>query len=197
MSEGCPFRCKSKVPQWKCCLSGISMYCSATIAFESLKFHFCGTPSRIGRRDLPVEEKMEFVKKSVSWISSNNIMDSCFVLNYGYEFPLPWPQVWIWLLKRQESPKPNHGYKSLLKSPLKYFCLAFCLAFKGTLKGTTRLLLCLRIYTRKGTFRVALFTATIQVRMRLDIADTGFLSVPGSHGMNVPSTCTIVIIAGK
>ena len=33
--------------------------------------------------------------------------------------------------------------------------------------------------------------------MRLDIADTGFLSVPGSHGMNVPSTCTIIIIAGK
>ena len=35
--------------------------------------------------------------------------------------------------------------------------------------------------------------------MHLDNADTGngLQLVPGSHGMNVPSTCTIVIIAGK
>ena len=34
--------------------------------------------------------------------------------------------------------------------------------------------------------------------MRLDDEDTGngLLLVPGSYGMNVPSTCTIVIIAG-
>ena len=103
--------------------------------FESLKLHFCGTPSRFGRRALPVQEKMEFVKKSVSWISSNNIMDTCFVLNYGYEFPLPWPQVWIWLLKRQELPKPNHGYKSLLKSPLKYFARPFAWPLRGLWRG--------------------------------------------------------------
>ena len=36
---------------------------------------------------------MEFVKTSVSWISGKDIMDTCFVLNYGYEAPLPWPQV--------------------------------------------------------------------------------------------------------
>ena len=35
--------------------------------------------------------------------------------------------------------------------------------------------------------------------MQLDNAETrnGLQLVPGSHGMNVPSTCTIVIIAGK
>ena len=38
-------------------------------------------------------EKMEFVSKSVSWIEGRDIMDSCFVLNFGYEAPLPWPQV--------------------------------------------------------------------------------------------------------
>ena len=35
--------------------------------------------------------------------------------------------------------------------------------------------------------------------MQLDNEDTHnrLQLVPGSHGMNVPSTCTIVIIAGK
>ena len=33
-----------------------------------------------------------------------------------------------------------------------------------------------------------------QVRMRLDY---GLQPVPGTFGMNVPNTCTIVIIAGK
>ena len=36
---------------------------------------------------------MEFVSKSVHWINGQDIMDTCFVLNYGYEAPLPWPQV--------------------------------------------------------------------------------------------------------
>ena len=39
------------------------------------------------------EEIMEFVSKSVHWINGQDIMDTCFVLNYGYEAPLPWPQV--------------------------------------------------------------------------------------------------------
>ena len=42
---------------------------------------------------LSVGEKLEFVKTSVSWISSKDIMDTCFILNFGYEAPLPWPQV--------------------------------------------------------------------------------------------------------
>ena len=35
--------------------------------------------------------------------------------------------------------------------------------------------------------------------MQLDYAETGkgLQLVPGSYGMNVPSTCTIVFIAGK
>ena len=39
------------------------------------------------------EEKFEFVSKSVHWIQGQNIVGTCFVLNYGYEAPLPWPQV--------------------------------------------------------------------------------------------------------
>ena len=46
-------------------------------------------------RVLPEAEKLEFVKTSVAWIQGQDIMDSCFILNYGYEAPLPWPQVSI------------------------------------------------------------------------------------------------------
>ena len=38
-------------------------------------------------------EKLEFVSKTVSWIQGHDIMDTCFILNFGYEAPLPWPQV--------------------------------------------------------------------------------------------------------
>ena len=41
------------------------------------------------------EEKLEFVSNSVSWIQGKDIMDSCFILNFGYEASLPWPQVSI------------------------------------------------------------------------------------------------------
>ena len=41
------------------------------------------------------EEKWEFVKTSVSWIYSKDKIDSCFILNFGYEAPIPWPQVSI------------------------------------------------------------------------------------------------------
>ena len=46
-------------------------------------------------RVLPKEEKLEFVKTSVAWIQGQDIMDTCFVLNFGYEATLPWPQVAI------------------------------------------------------------------------------------------------------
>ena len=39
------------------------------------------------------EEKLEFIRTTVSWIEGKDIMDTCFVLNFGYEDPLPWPQV--------------------------------------------------------------------------------------------------------
>ena len=47
------------------------------------------------KRVLSYEEKFEFVRTTVSWISSKrkDIMDTCFILNFGYEAPLPWPQV--------------------------------------------------------------------------------------------------------
>ena len=44
-------------------------------------------------RVLPETEKLEFVSKFVSWIQGHDIMDTCFILNFGYEAPLPWPQV--------------------------------------------------------------------------------------------------------
>ena len=46
-------------------------------------------------RGLPKAEKIEFVKTSVAWIQGQDSMDSCFVLNFGYVGPLPWPQVRI------------------------------------------------------------------------------------------------------
>ena len=44
-------------------------------------------------RVLPDTEELEFVSTSVSWIQGHDIMDTCFILNFGYEAPLPWPQV--------------------------------------------------------------------------------------------------------
>ena len=41
------------------------------------------------------EEKLEFIRTTVSWIEGKDIMDTCFVLNFGFEAPLPWPQVKI------------------------------------------------------------------------------------------------------
>ena len=42
---------------------------------------------------LTEDEKFDFVKTSVSWIEGEDIMDKCFVLNFGYNAPVPWPQV--------------------------------------------------------------------------------------------------------
>ena len=52
-------------------------------------------PNNTLRRVLSDEEQLEFVKTSVSWIQGQDIMDTCFILNFGYETPLPWPQVYI------------------------------------------------------------------------------------------------------
>ena len=99
------------------------------------------------RRVLTNDEKLEFVKTSVSWISSKDKKDNCFILNFGCEVPLPWPQV------------ISEYIKDLL---------------------------------------LILITFNNQVRMRLDDEDTGSVQlVPQTHGMDVPSACTIVIIAGK
>ena len=87
-------------------------------------------PKNTLEKFLTNEEKLAFVKASVSWISSKDIMDTCFVLNFGYEALLPWPQVCISLIKTQEMGE-------------------------------------------------------------------GLRLVPETHSMDVPSACTIVIIAGK
>ena len=42
---------------------------------------------------LTEDEKFDFVKTSVSWIEGEDIMNKCFVLNFGYNAPVPWPQV--------------------------------------------------------------------------------------------------------
>ena len=44
-------------------------------------------------KNVPAEENFSFVRKSVYWIEGRDVMDTCFVLNFGYEAPLPWPQV--------------------------------------------------------------------------------------------------------
>ena len=48
------------------------------------------------------EEKLEFLKTSVSWIEGRDIMESCFTLNFGYEAPLPWPQVYSHNMRNKE-----------------------------------------------------------------------------------------------
>ena len=52
-------------------------------------------PKNTLRRVLTDVEKLEFIKTTVSWISSQEKMNTCFILNFGYEAPLPWPQVKI------------------------------------------------------------------------------------------------------
>ena len=54
-------------------------------------------PNNTLRRALSDAEKLEFVSKSVSWIQGKDTMDRCFILNFGYEAALPWPQVSILL----------------------------------------------------------------------------------------------------
>ena len=51
---------------------------------------------------------------------------------------------------------------------------------------------------RSGSKRFIYYLINKQVRLRLPDEDSekGLKLVPGSHGMNVPSACTIVIIAG-
>ena len=46
-------------------------------------------------RVLPEAEKLEVVKTSVAWIQGQDILDTCFVLNFGYVGHLTWPQVTI------------------------------------------------------------------------------------------------------
>ena len=59
-------------------------------------------------RVLPDTEKLDFVSKSVSWIQGKDITDSCFILNYGYEAPLPWPQVLSNYISRIPTARPPH-----------------------------------------------------------------------------------------
>ena len=50
-------------------------------------------PNYTFRRVLIDKEKFEFVKTFASWIEKRDIIDNCFVLNFGYVAPFPWPQV--------------------------------------------------------------------------------------------------------
>ena len=61
------------------------------ISFEYLKGFLIQNTFRMV---LPEEEKMEFVRAAVTWMSGMNIMDNSFVLNFGYEALFPWPQVY-------------------------------------------------------------------------------------------------------
>ena len=46
-------------------------------------------------RDIPSSEKLDLIRISVNWIQNKDIMDSCFILNFGYEASLSWPQVQV------------------------------------------------------------------------------------------------------
>ena len=55
--------------------------------------HFVNKRPNTSRMVLLEKEKFEFVKTFVYWTEERDVMDSCFTLNFGYEAPLPWPQV--------------------------------------------------------------------------------------------------------
>ena len=67
--------------------------------------------NKTSRRILNAREKLDFVRTTVAWISSKDIMDSCFILNFGYEAPLPWPQVSIWLWTQAQVRCPPNSTK--------------------------------------------------------------------------------------
>ena len=83
------------------CLSKQALACKVIHLSKVLQFFLFARKFLINKnlakkpsiRVLPVAEKMEFLKTSVSWIEGRDIMDTCFILNFGYEDPLPWPQV--------------------------------------------------------------------------------------------------------
>ena len=78
-------------------------------------------------RVLPDTEKLEFVRKSVSWIQGRDIMDTCFILNFGYEAPLPLPQVLLDSISTIHTPpewanlqfsRPKKWYTTYCQGPL-------------------------------------------------------------------------------
>ena len=66
-----------------------SLYLNETFArkFLQTKTHSNMPMKRV------LSDPMEFIRKSVHWIQGHDTIDTCFVLNYGYDAPLPWPQV--------------------------------------------------------------------------------------------------------
>ena len=50
--------------------------------------------SRIpSKKTLTNKEQFLFIKKTFSWIHGHDIIDTCIVQNFGFEAPIPWPQV--------------------------------------------------------------------------------------------------------
>ena len=45
------------------------------------------------QKTLTSEEQFLFIRKTFSWIHGHDIIDTCIVQNFGFEAPLPWPQV--------------------------------------------------------------------------------------------------------
>ena len=80
--------------------------------FFARKFMTKSLSKKPTMRVLPEAEKLDFLKTSVSWIKSKDIMDTCFVLNFGYEFPLPWPKVHIIRLSDNFFVSVNYNYNN-------------------------------------------------------------------------------------
>ena len=66
------------------------MFC-VKIVFYLILIKF--TNSEAGIDVLKEEEMFDFMRKAFNWIHGQDHVDTCFILNFGYEAPLPWPQV--------------------------------------------------------------------------------------------------------
>ncbi len=60
--------------------------------FPKVEFEYNVSNCRISSK-ISKEERFSFVRASSAWIKGKDIVDACFVLNFGYSDQLPWPQV--------------------------------------------------------------------------------------------------------
>ena len=49
-----------------------------------------------------------FIRKTFSWIHGHDIIDTCIVQNFGFEAPLPWPQVGMIYSKTTRPRQKSH-----------------------------------------------------------------------------------------
>ena len=72
-------------------LGGLGLELDTRTKFYKM-LSLCRT-NNTSRQLLSDEEKLDFVKTAASWIGGRDILNSCFTIHFGYDAPLPWPQV--------------------------------------------------------------------------------------------------------